>query len=144
VTPFARFETGRNPCRMRPVTQDEALRLLSDTEVVPCCEARMPEAKELLTACLDAEVPALLDRGECCGKQGCGCAPKLELLVRPEDVSRVAVVLHTRWQGMLEREGTIDDDQAAADAEGEPPCPACGHTATLVEGACAGCGLQLE
>lgn len=26
----------------------------------------------------------------------------------------------------------------------ELPCPACGHAAPLVEGACADCGLQLE
>jgi hypothetical protein len=46
----------------------------------------------------------------------------------------------------LEREGV----RAAAPmgveaAEGEePPCPACGTAAPLVEGCCSDCGLQLE
>ena len=26
----------------------------------------------------------------------------------------------------------------------EPPCPACGTAAPLVDGACSDCGLQLE
>ena len=27
---------------------------------------------------------------------------------------------------------------------GDPPCPACGTAAPLVEGACSDCGLQLD
>lgn len=29
------------------------------------------------------------------------------------------------------------------DGEDEPPCPACGTAAPLVDGACSDCGLQL-
>lgn len=124
------------------MTQDEARQLLSDAEVIPCLEARVEEAKEILSVCLDAELPALLDRGACCGKAGCGCAPKLELLVRPEDLPRVTALLDARWAGMLEREGTVEE--SAPRKDGEEPCPACGTAAPLVEGACSDCGLQLE
>ena len=47
---------------------------------------------------------------------------------------------------MLEREGTgaaIGFGVEAAEGE-EPPCPACGTAAPLVEGACSECGLHLE
>ena len=48
------------------------------------------------------------------------------------------------WAAMLEREGVAPVVCAVADPSGEPPCPACGHAAPLVKGACADCGLQLE
>jgi hypothetical protein len=124
------------------MNQDEAMRALDDVEVVPCLTAPISEAKELLEVCLGEEIPALLDRGACCGSSGCGCAPKLELLVRPDDVPRVAQLLRTRWHGMLEREGTVESWGTAAEGE-DPPCPACGHVGPLPEGACGGCGLQL-
>jgi hypothetical protein len=134
------------------MNQDDALDALEDAEVVTCLTAAIPDAKEVLAACLEEEIPALLDRGECCSKAGCGCAPKLDLLVRPEDVPRVARLLQRRWHGMLSREGTVEtwgpaEPTAGANAEptsdAEPPCPACGHSGPLADGACAGCGLHL-
>ncbi len=125
------------------MTQDEALHALADADVVPCMEAGLVEAKELLSACLDAGIPALLDRADCCGKGGCGCAPKLALLVKPDDVPQVAAVFRQRWSGMLEREGTLEADGTATAETDEPPCPACGTAAPLVDGACGECGLQL-
>jgi len=125
------------------MNQDEALRALEDVEVVPCLTAPLSEAKELLEACLDKEIPALLDRGACCGSSGCGCAPKLELLVRPDDVARVGALLRARWNHLLEREGTVESWGSAGDPESDPPCPACGHAGPLDAGACGGCGLQL-
>lgn len=119
------------------------MRALDDVEVVPCLRAAIGEAKEVLAACLEQDIPALLDRGACCGSSGCGCAPKLELLVRPDDVPRVAQLLRARWDGMLEREGILEGSGEAAPAEEEPPCPACGHVGALEAGACTGCGLQL-
>ena len=124
------------------MNQDEALRALEETEVVPCLTAPLLEAKELLQACLDKDIPALLDRGDCCGSSGCGCAPKLELLVRPDDVPRVGQLLRARWHHLLEREGTVES-WGSAEEEGDPPCPACGHVGALREGACAECGLHL-
>lgn len=125
------------------MNQDEAMRALDDAEVVPCLTAPIGEAKELLAACLDGDIPALLDRGPCCGSAGCGCAPKLELLVRPDDVPRVAQLLQARWDGMLAREGTLEGAAEAAAQPEEPPCPACGHVGPLQESACAECGLHL-
>jgi len=127
---------------------NEAEQALSDAEVVACLEAPLLEAKALRDACLAAEIPVLLDRGGCCGSGGggCGCAPKLQLFARSEDVPRVGQLLHQRWRELALREGTIDETHpSVAVAEGEdPPCPACGTAAPLVEGACRDCGLQLE
>jgi hypothetical protein len=123
--------------------ENEALVALEDVEVVPCLQATLGDAKELLAACLEAEIPAVLDRAPRCHDGGCGCAPKLELLARPEDLPRVAALLESRWHGMLEREGTLADLPVAAAAVEELPCPACGTAAPLEEGACTGCGLHL-
>jgi|SRR3954447_1001529 hypothetical protein len=123
--------------------QDQALQALEDADVVPCFTAPLLEAKELLEACLGADIPALLDRGSCCGSSGCGCAPKLELLVRPDDVPRVSQLLRARWHHLLEREGTVESWAGGPEPESDPPCPACGHAAPLEAGACQGCGLQL-
>ncbi len=123
--------------------EDQALRELEDAEVIPCLQAPLGEAKELLGACLEEGIPALLDRAPRCHDGGCGCAPKLELLVRPDDVARVQQLLARRWQGMLEREGTEWPAAGAGAPDEDPPCPACGTAAPLQEGACTGCGLQL-
>ena len=127
---------------------DDAERALADAELVGCLQAPLADAKELRDACLEADIPVLLDRGACCGQGGCGCAPKLELLARSEDLPRVSRLLEERWRALALREGTIDADHpavarsAAADAADEP-CPACGTAAPLIAGACAECGLQL-
>lgn len=47
------------------------------------------------------------------------------------------------WLDMVEREGLAPVAMQQADEEGEPPCPACGTAAPLIEGACSDCGLQL-
>lgn len=47
---------------------------------------------------------------------------------------------------MLAREGVEPPGATRAtlaDSD-EPPCPACGTAAPLVDGACSDCGLQLE
>jgi hypothetical protein len=114
-------------------------------ELVPCLVAPMGDAKEILAACEDAEIEASLSRDACCGKSGCGCAPKMQLMVARGDVPRVARLLQSRWDDLLAREGVEPEEAAAAPADGEnPPCPACGTAAPLVEGACSDCGLQLE
>jgi hypothetical protein len=127
--------------------------------MVPCLTAPLPDAKELLEVCAEAEIPAELERDACCGRSGCGCAPKMLLLVPAADVPRVAELLRDRWREMLEREGVDPEpfmpaaarrsEAAAPQLEGgeepeHPPCPACGTAAPLVAGACSDCGLQLE
>ena len=125
---------------------EEAEVALADAELGPCFEASLPEAKEIRDACLEADIPVLIDRGGCCGKSGCGCAPKLVVLARVDDVSRVTRLLQERWRASALREGTVDADHPAVapPAGDEPPCPACGTAAPLSGGACTDCGLQLE
>ncbi len=120
--------------------------LLADAETVACLQAPLVEAKELRAACLEAGIPVLLARGACCGSSGCGCAPKIALHARAEDVPRVAHLVQDRWRALALREGTITErnPSVARPDGGEPTCPACGTAAPLVEGACADCGLQLE
>jgi hypothetical protein len=133
------------------VDTEDAKASLADADLVPCLQAAFNEAKEVRDACLAAEIPVLLDRGDCCGQSGvgvgvgCGCAPKLQLLARAEDLPRVRDLLHDRWRELALREGTVDEDAPAVPTLGdEPPCPACGTAAPLVGGACVDCGLQLE
>jgi hypothetical protein len=125
---------------------EDAEQALVDAELVACLQAPLTDAKEVRDACLAAEIPVLLDRGDCCGKGGCGCAPKIQLLAREEDVPRIAQLMQERWRAMALREETVDLDHpaVAASQTGESPCPACGSAAPLAEGACAECGLQLE
>lgn len=125
------------------MNKDQAYKQLEDAEVVPCVSAGIADAKEVLAACLDAEIPAILDRQEGCGG-GHSCTPRFDLCVRPDDVPKVMALLHARWKALLDQEGTLIDHGAAGGESENPPCPACGCTAGLVEGACAECGLQLE
>jgi hypothetical protein len=131
---------------MPPMDMNEAEQVLADADVVICLQAALPEAKELRDACLAAEIPVLLDRGDCCGKGGCGCAPKIQLFARTEDVPRVNHLVQERWRALALREGTIEPSHpvVARPEADDPPCPACGTTAPLVGGACTDCGLQLE
>ena len=119
---------------------------LADAELVPCLQAALADAKELRAACLEADIPVLLDRAACCGKGGCGCAPKIELLARQEDVPRVARLVDERWRELARREGTVAATHpsvaASADADAVA-CPACGTVGPLIAGACSDCGLQL-
>ncbi len=125
---------------------DQAEAMLAVAETVACLQASLQEAKELREACLAAEIPVLLARGACCGSSGCGCAPKIALHARAEDVPRVARLAQNRWRQMALREGTIDEGHTAVASPegGEAACPACGTAAPLVSGACTDCGLQLE
>lgn len=56
--------------------------------------------------------------------------------------------MQREWQDLVARDGNAASQAlpvSGADEEpdGEPPCPACGATAPLVDGACSDCGLQL-
>jgi hypothetical protein len=130
------------------VNADDAEDALADAELVPCLQASLTDAKELRAACLEADIPVLLDRAACCGKGGCGCGPKVELLARDEDVPRIARLLDQRWRALALREGTVDEDHPAVAGAGSSDaetvtCPACGRVGPLAEGACGDCGLQL-
>src|SRR3954469_1998837 len=106
---------------------EEAETLLADAELVVCLQAPLSDAKELRDACLDAEIPVVLDRGGCCGARGagrCGGAPKLDLLARAPDAPRIAHLLQERWRALALREGTADDDHPALAAAAPPAAPA--------------------
>jgi hypothetical protein len=60
--------------------------------------------------------------------------------------------MQREWLDLVAREGTVGQVQARAagaaaamndDPDAEPPCPACGTAAPLVDGECSGCGLYL-
>lgn len=126
------------------MTKDEALKELADAEVVPCVSAGIAEIKEVLDACLAEGIPAILDRQDSCQGHGHACAVRIDLCVRPDDLSKVMALMHARWQSLLDQEGTLPSHAGPAAECEEPPCPACGTAAPLQEGACTGCGLQLE
>jgi hypothetical protein len=127
------------------VTKDEALKELADAEVVPCVSAGIADAKEILAACLDEGIPAVLDRQDSCGGgHGHACAARIDVCVRPDDLPKVMAMMHSRWQRLLDQEGTVDTAPTSTAEGDDPPCPACGAAAPLVEGACKECGLQLE
>jgi hypothetical protein len=125
------------------VTKEQALKELADAELVPCVAGGISDIKEVLEAVLAADIPALLDRPESCG-HGHSCAPRIELCARAEDVPRIMQLLHTRWQALLDQEGTLEPCEESGDCQTDPPCPACGKAAPLENGACTECGLQLE
>jgi hypothetical protein len=125
------------------MTPHEAEKALADADVVPCVEMGLADARRLVETCLAEGVPAIVHR-EACSKPS--CSPKFQVLVRPEDTSRVAGLLQRGWMESLQREGLMPQQQALQPLpeEGELPCPACGTAAPLVAGACSDCGLQLE
>lgn len=125
------------------MTKEEALRELQDAEVVPCVSGGIADVKEILNACLDLGIPAILDRQESCGSGGT-CVPRVDLCVRPDDLPKVIALMRERWHNLLDQEGTLPDYAAKLSESEDPPCPACGAAAPLVNGACKECGLQLE
>lgn len=123
----------------------EAAHVLEDAEVVPVLQATIPQGKEVLAASLEAGIPAVLGGGPGCSTGG--CAPRVVLYAREEDLPELRTLLEKRWHALLQQEGTLRSASpggSEAEPDGEPPCPACGTAAPLVDGACSDCGLQLE
>lgn len=124
--------------------------LLKDQELVPYLEGNVLQAKEFERQLLAQDIPVLLAQPPakaCCGG-GCGCGSKLQVLLRKDDVQKVAHLMQAEWLEAVRREGTLDEAalvplKVLGEGE-EPPCPACGFVGPLQEGACADCGLQLE
>ena len=130
--------------------------LLAENALVPCIEGAISNAREIERDLLAAEIPALLAKPPpkaCCSGGGCACGAKVQVMVREEDLPKVAQLFRDAWMDALKREGTLEgvqlvpmnlDGAAAVEGAGDPPCPACGTAAPLVEGACSDCGLQLD
>lgn len=118
--------------------EEEATEQLGEEELVPAIHGPLDDIKRMRDQCLAAEI-AVEVTGEPLGG-------KFVLKVRPADLPKVSAILQSQWREQIEREGTGSLGLLGVEAsEGEePPCPACGTAAPLVEGACSECGLQLE
>ncbi len=131
---------------MTPLSREEADQLLAEAPLLPYTKASLPDGRAFVEQLLMHGVPALVRKEEGCKSGSCG--PAFEVLVREEDVARISAMQRERWYEALEREGLAPRVALAPVAEvsehEEPPCPACGTAAPLVEGACSDCGLQLE
>jgi hypothetical protein len=132
---------------MSALTVQEAETLLSDAQLEPCVEGGLLEMKELVNACLDAGIPAIVGADAC---ESGSCAPKARLVVRSEDLERARVLLRDRWLASVESLGVgfagppVQDPEQGTTGSDEVRCPACGTAGPLVHGACSDCGLQLE
>lgn len=115
-----------------------------EVDWIPCVSGPLPDLKRMLARCEEAGIPAALWAEEACNKHGgCGCAPKVHLVAPPDELPRISALMRDEWAALVEKEGTASDWQPASVSEDAMPCPACGSTAELVEGACGDCGLQL-
>lgn len=119
-------------------------------ELVPYFEGPLQQMRELERQLLEQHIEVELAKPppkKCCGG-GCGCGSKLQLMVRKEDVPKVAQLMQAEWVAAVEREGTGGLVQLGTPVEanesGDLPCPACGFVGPLQSGACGDCGLQLE
>jgi len=130
----------------------EADQLLSAAPgTVAAFKASLVDSKRLMESCLAADIPARISSDPSCGS----CGPQVTLEILPEDVPRLHALLQASWHDSIAREGVApvapvgaSDASATASATAaehdEPPCPACGATAALVDGACPDCGLALS
>jgi hypothetical protein len=124
--------------------------LLENGPLVPAFESNVAQARELERQLMSNGIAAALMKPEpksCCGSGGCGCGSKLQVVVREEDVAKVAELMRSEWLEALRREGTVElmSKPSLQEAIEEAlQCPACGFVGPLTEGACGDCGLQLE
>ena len=124
-----------------PLAIEEAEEMLDGLPLVPCLSGSLAEMKAVRERCLQAGIPVMLG----CPSPTQSCGARTHVLVEEDDIPRVAEVLRGDWRDALAREGLAPVAVVATvDSESDDlPCPACGHTAPLVDGACADCGLQL-
>lgn len=120
-------------------------------EFIPYFEGSLPQMRELERQLLDRDIDVSLAKppAKACCAGGCGCGGKLQLLVRPGDVPKVAEYMQSEWKAALEREGLggqalVTLQTPGTDDGGDLACPACGFRGPLQQGACGDCGLQLE
>ncbi len=109
-----------------------------EDELIPAVHGSLDDIKRMRDQCLAAEIPV-----EVAGEAG---GAKFVLMVRAADLPKGSALLRSEWREQIEREGTGSLGLFGIEAkeDEEPPCPACGTAAPLVDGACSECGLQLE
>ena len=114
------------------------MRRMIPADLVPAAQTAPQDAREIVTACINAGIPAML---------GHRALPKLEVLVPSGDIRRAQAILRERWLGLLaqadERQAVLADLGLPVASTVSAPCPACGSTDSLSDGACPDCGLQL-
>ena len=133
----------------------DAHELLADAECVEFATGTIGHVKQLRDRCLGAEIPASI------GPVESGDPYRAVLVIRESDAVDVARLMQAEWLELVQQEGTVeglrerldareergegqdDEDAEDGDQDGEPPCPACGTAAPLVDGACSDCGLNL-
>lgn len=120
------------------LTADAAETMLDGQELIAATSGSIAEMKALRDRCLGAGIPALVG----CPGGGTSCGSRTHLLVGEASLGALGELLGREWRAHLEREGLAPVTGGAA-AGDEPPCPACGTAAPLVDGACSDCGLQL-
>ena len=126
-----------------PLSREDADQLLADAPLLTYAKASLPDGRAFVEQLLLRGVPALVRKEQDCKSGGCG--PSFEVMVREEDVPVISALQRERWEQSLALEGLAPVVGAGEVGETEePPCPACGTAAPLVEGACSDCGLQLE
>lgn len=120
------------------MTEDEAAEALGEEELIPATHGSLDDIKRMREECLAADIPvAVLPPSQ--------PGDKFLLLVRQQDMPKVMTFLQREWRAEIEREGMGAGLFGVEAKEGEePPCPACGTAAPLVDGACSECGLQLD
>ncbi|HPH67133.1 MAG TPA: hypothetical protein PLF40_15370 [Kofleriaceae bacterium] len=126
----------------RAMTANEAEELLAGQALITATAGAIHEMKALRERCLAAGIPATIG----CPGGGGSCGPKTHLLVSENDIPRLAQLFSNEWYARLDAEGLppVVMKPPLPEHADEPPCPACGTAAPLVQGACSDCGLVLE
>jgi hypothetical protein len=123
-----------------PLSPEAADALLGDRPLVSMLSGSIIDMKRVRAQCLEAGIPVRMG----CPGGGASCGPKSHLLVAEADAPAVARLLGGAWLDAVAREGTELPSAHGPALGDEPPCPACGFAAPLVDGCCADCGLHLE
>ncbi len=123
------------------LTVGQADAMLASQELVTASAGAIHEMKALRERCLAVGIPATIG----CPGGGGSCGPKTHLLVSANDLARLAQFFSDEWYARLNAEGLppVVLKVPLPEHADEPPCPACGTAAPLVQGACSDCGLML-
>lgn len=134
------------------MSDQEIIAAMSEEELVSVFEGPLQALKPVQTRLLEAGIPAALRQGEEL-KTEMGLFIKLQLVVRKDDLEKVAGLVGEEYRENLRREGLLDvatseglehpQSDASEETDGDLACPACGCTDPLVEGECPECGIFL-
>ena len=124
--------------------RDDPRRALAGKKTVTVVQASLAACREIERALLDAGIPTMLKTENEEGEALSAGTLKIGVVVAEDDVARVGVVMKSRFEALIRKEGvgafkTEAIDVGAAEVE----CPACGHRGALKNGECADCGLFL-